>query len=332
MLLPLTSLETSGPVEEVQPHFACVALRDPPEDLHPLVHIARSVDQTVSRLRAETTKSTAGGAAFDGRVLRAALLQSLYSFEHEELLSEQLPYNTLYRWFVGLREGEKPWTVKTYVMALERLLDSPDGTTALRAVVRLTQSYVELVKARFKINAGLVRQWLDNADLESLDHDRDALQLTDARLERAREIIQRRITDETLTPEAIADEMCMSRRNLFLLFKKRGLTPTRVIRDMRLDRCRAMLADPCCRTRKILDIALDSGFAVPATFSRCFKERFGITPNEVRAAASEEQPARLAKVTEYPEPPGPQHHDVTAASFKQLRRSSWHPPLESHAY
>lgn len=76
----------------------------------------------------------------------------------------------------------------------------------------------------------------------------------------------------------------MSRRALFLLFEKHGLTPTRVIRDLRLDHCRRLLLDARHRRRKITDIAMDFGFASACTFSRQFKDRFGISAMELRFA------------------------------------------------
>lgn len=53
----------------------------------------------------------------------------------------------------------------------------------------------------------------------------------------------------------------------------------------RLDRAHAMLADPGQRHRRVLEIALDSGFDDVSAFSRAFRRHFGLTPSDVRSLA-----------------------------------------------
>jgi AraC-like DNA-binding protein len=57
------------------------------------------------------------------------------------------------------------------------------------------------------------------------------------------------------------------------------------VRDARLERARAALADPAQRHRRVLAIALESGFDDFSAFSRAFRRRFGMTPSEVRGAS-----------------------------------------------
>lgn len=172
--------------------------------------------------------------------------------------------------------------------ALGRILRSPDTAAMLRRSLIRAQSCAAICPDRFCVDRTLIERWTSLAR-ESVTHGTSsepaANELCRARLERAREIILRRIGDHDLTPESIAAEMCMSRRALFLLFEKHGLTPTRVIRDVRLDHCRRLLADARHRQRKVTDIAMDFGFAHPGTFSRQFKDRFGVSPIEVRFGA-----------------------------------------------
>jgi AraC-like DNA-binding protein len=256
-----------------------------PDSSHPLTRIDRIVASVCAQAPG-TMGSTAQGA--DVRVIRAAILQSLYSFGCNELLLEHLRYNSLYRWFVGLQDGEPLWTSATYADALSRILRSPDTAAMLRRSLIRAQSCAAICPDRFCVDRALIERWTAPARDPAVDgasSEPAANELCRARLERAREIILRRIGDHDLTPESIAAEMCMSRRALFLLFEKHGLTPTRVIRDLRLDHCRRLLADARHRQRKVTDIAMDFGFAHPGTFSRQFKDRFGVSPIEVRFGA-----------------------------------------------
>jgi transposase len=56
------------------------------------------------------------------RLLRALLLQILYSVRSERLLMEQLDYNLLFRWFVGLTLDEAVWDASTFSQNRDRLL------------------------------------------------------------------------------------------------------------------------------------------------------------------------------------------------------------------
>ena len=57
------------------------------------------------------------------KLLRALLLQALYSVRSERLLMEQLDYNLLFRWFVGLNMDDAIWDVTVFTKNRERLLD-----------------------------------------------------------------------------------------------------------------------------------------------------------------------------------------------------------------
>lgn len=306
MLEPYSNALDASFAGEALPEVVVAARQCFPDSSHPLTRIDRIVASVCAR--EPTSASAYVLSAVDSRVIRAAILQSLYSFGCNELLLEQLRYNSLYRWFVGLRDGEHPWSTASYADALSRLLNSPDGADMLRSALIRAQSCAALSPDRFRIDRGMVERWTSPArEFASCGAlaQAGARDLCRARLDRARDIILRRIGDHALTPESIAAEMCMSRRALFLLFEKHGLTPTRVIRDLRLDHCRNLLADARHRQRKITDIAMDFGFAHPGTFSRQFKERFGVSPIEVRfGTRSTRNEFRSARFASYAEAAG----------------------------
>jgi hypothetical protein len=72
------------------------------------------------------------------KVLRALLLQTLYSIRSERQLMEQLDFNILYRWFVGLSLDAPSWDVTVFTKNRERLLAGLDpGAWPLELVLRM---------------------------------------------------------------------------------------------------------------------------------------------------------------------------------------------------
>jgi AraC-like DNA-binding protein len=136
----------------------------------------------------------------------------------------------------------------------------------------------------FSPDAGMIGSWLAGEQAnEALPVSRQTEQRGN-RLAQARDYILGHLADPALSADRLAQALCMSRRALFLLFAEQGLTPTRMIQELRLERCRALLDDPQ-QQNKIIAIALDHGFRDYVTFSRQFKARFGIAPSDFRKRA-----------------------------------------------
>jgi len=71
------------------------------------------------------------------KLLRALLLQALYSVPREGVLMEQLDYNMLFRWFVGLNMDDPVWDVTVFITKnRERLLDGDIAEAFFRAVLK----------------------------------------------------------------------------------------------------------------------------------------------------------------------------------------------------
>lgn len=104
-----------------------------------------------------------------------------------------------------------------------------------------------------------------------------------AHLKRIQNFISAHISDPELTPQGIADACGVSLRYLHLLFKQTEWTVSGWIRETRLRRCYNALLDDGNTTNSIADLAYRWGFADQAAFSRCFKNRFELTPGAVRA-------------------------------------------------
>lgn len=105
-----------------------------------------------------------------------------------------------------------------------------------------------------------------------------------AQLHRIKSFIRSRLGDPGLTPAAVAAAHHMSPRALHYLFREDedGRTVGEFIREQRLERCRADLADPRLAGWSVAAIGARAGFSDAATFSRAFKTRYGMPPGEFR--------------------------------------------------
>ncbi|MDR7418435.1 MAG: transposase, partial [Armatimonadota bacterium] len=95
-----------------------------PQD-HPLRTIRRLVDRVLVELSPDFDRLYAKvgrPSVPPEKLLRALLLQVLYTIRSERLLMEQLDYNLLFRWFVGLNMDDRVWDPTTFSKNRERLL------------------------------------------------------------------------------------------------------------------------------------------------------------------------------------------------------------------
>ena len=103
---------------------------------HPLRPIRRMVDQVLKGLSGhfDTLYSSTGRPSIaPEKLLRTLLLQVLYTVRSERLLLEQLDYNLLFRWFVGLNMDDPVWDATVFSKNRERLLKGAVAQAFLRA-------------------------------------------------------------------------------------------------------------------------------------------------------------------------------------------------------
>lgn len=109
-----------------------------PED-HPLRAIRRMADEALAKMskRFDSMYATIGRPSVPPeRLLRAQLLQMLYSVRSERLLMEELGYNILFRWFVGMSLEEPVWDVTVFTKNRNRLLEGDVAREFLAQVVQ----------------------------------------------------------------------------------------------------------------------------------------------------------------------------------------------------
>lgn len=94
--------------------------------------------------------------------------------------------------------------------------------------------------------------------------------------------IETRLREPSLCPDDVARGNGISTRHLHRLFRQAGTSFGTFVRDLRLARCRADLADPRCAALSVTAIAFRWGFSDSAHFSRSFKAAYGVTARAFR--------------------------------------------------
>src|SRR5213596_3226771 len=93
------------------------------------------------------------------QLLSALLLQVFYGIRSERQLMEQLDYNLLYRWFVGLQPDDPVWVPTVFTKNRDRLLEGDIAAAFLREVLRLADAHALLSHEHFTVDGTLLEAW-----------------------------------------------------------------------------------------------------------------------------------------------------------------------------
>jgi transposase len=92
-------------------------------------------------------------------LLRATLLQALFSVRSERMLMEQISYNLLFRWFVGLPLDGAVWHATVFTHNRDRLLEAEVARDFLAALLGLPQVKALLSSEHFSVDGTLIEAW-----------------------------------------------------------------------------------------------------------------------------------------------------------------------------
>ena len=129
---------------------------------HPLRPIRRMTDAALARLspRFDRLYSTTGRPSIPPeQLLRALLLQMLYSIRSERLLMEELDYSVLFRWFVGLSLDDPIWDATTFTKNRDRLLDGDIADAFFAEVLAAIKPEGLLSDEHFTVDGTLLEAW-----------------------------------------------------------------------------------------------------------------------------------------------------------------------------
>lgn len=129
---------------------------------HPIRAIRGMVDEALGRMDARLSAmySDRGRPSIaPERLLRAQLLMVLYSISSEQRLMEQLNYNLLFRWFVGLEMDDAVWDATVFSKNRERLIDADVSQQLLLEVVEQARTHQLLSEEHFTVDGTLIQAW-----------------------------------------------------------------------------------------------------------------------------------------------------------------------------
>lgn len=152
--------------------FSYVAL----EERIPADHPLRPLKALVEPVLTELSPRFAALYAHTGRssippeqLLRALLLQVLYTIRSERQLIEQLDYNLLYRWFVGLGMDEPVWHPTTFTKNRDRLVGGAIAEAFLAGVLRQAETRGLLSREHFTVDGTLLEAWASQKSFQPKD-------------------------------------------------------------------------------------------------------------------------------------------------------------------
>ncbi len=148
--------ETSGSL------FSYVDLEDRVPAKHPLRVILGIVNEVLGTLSGEFEalySHTGRPSIPPEKLLRGLLLQAFYSIRSERQLMEQLEFNVLFRWFVGLGMDDPVWDATVFCKNRDRLLEAEVSAKLLRGVIEHRNVQRLLSREHFSVDGTLIEAW-----------------------------------------------------------------------------------------------------------------------------------------------------------------------------
>lgn len=137
--------------------------------LRPVRQMANTVLERLSR-KLDALYSAVGRPSIPPeKLLRALLLQVLYTLRSERLLMEELDYNLLFRWFVGLNLDDPVWDATVYCKNRERLLKGEVAQAFFQEVLKLAGEHQLLSDEHFTVDGTLIEAWASLKSLQKKD-------------------------------------------------------------------------------------------------------------------------------------------------------------------
>jgi transposase len=142
--------------------FSFVDLEERVPKRHPLRKIRQIVNDALAALDGDFAKlySSEGRPSIaPEKLLRASLLQAFFSVRSERQLMEQLDYNLMFRWFVGLGIDDPVWDATVFTKNRDRLLDAEVAAKFMAAVLAHREVKPLLSSDHFSVDGTLVEAW-----------------------------------------------------------------------------------------------------------------------------------------------------------------------------
>ncbi len=158
--------------------FSYGSLDERVPESHPLRPIRQMVDEALTQMSGrfdEIYGSEGRPSIAPERLLRALLLQMLYSVRSERMLMEQLEYNLLFRWFVGLSANEPVWHPTVFTKNRDRLLEGAVAEEFFSLIVGQARNRKLLSDEHFTVDGTLIEAWAGQKSFQRKGSDYDPL-------------------------------------------------------------------------------------------------------------------------------------------------------------
>jgi len=142
--------------------FSYITLESRVPAQHPLRQVRGLLDEALRSMHRDFERVYACGGRSSiapERLVRALVLQVLYSIRSERLLVEQLDYNLLFRWFVGLSADEPVWDHSSFTKNRDRLIEAGVARKLLRRVGAKARRSGLLSNEHFSVDGTLIEAW-----------------------------------------------------------------------------------------------------------------------------------------------------------------------------
>lgn len=152
--------------------FSYVSMETRVPASHPLRRVRALLDEALDSMNRDFERVYAEGgreSVAPERLVRALVLQVLYSIRSERLLVEQLDYNLLFRWFVGLSMDERVWDHSTFTKNRDRLIEAGVARKLLRRIGRRARREGLLSSEHFSVDGTLIEAWSSVKSLRQRD-------------------------------------------------------------------------------------------------------------------------------------------------------------------
>jgi len=152
--------------------FSYVSLESRVPRNHPLRKMREMVDEALEAMASDFDEmySRMGRPSIPPeRLLRALLLQVLYSIRSERMLMEQLDYNLLFRWFVGLGVDDEVWHPTTFTQNRERLLEQEISRKFFDQIINQAKKKQLLSSEHFTVDGTFIEAWASQKSFKRKD-------------------------------------------------------------------------------------------------------------------------------------------------------------------
>ena len=266
---------------------------------HPLRILRPMVDEALGGLSGlfDAMYATDGRPSIPPeKLLRALILQLLYSVRSERQLMEQLDYNLLFRWFVGLNADEPVWDASTFSKNRDRLLEQQIARMFFAQIVDQARTSGLLSAEHFTVDGTLIDAWASVKSFRPQDEqpgdrpppDDPGNPTIDFHGERRSNATHRSTTDPDalLAKKGQGAEAKLSYRGHVLMENRHGLVVDAELTSATgtAERDAAALMATTIPTRRRATLGADKGYDTQDFVARC--RRLGVTPHVAQNTTS----------------------------------------------